>query len=210
MDLTNQQYRDLYKKLPTQKRVILASLELSEIIDNITKRNNLDKRQYEIAVKAVVDFLVGTNNKEGIRATLANDIGVDNISSQKIFNDIESRILNNLDNLYAEIIQNIDREEAEITEKIEGAQKLQVPQTQTVIPTQQSNQTRVQPKENQTQNRVGTDFEQIILNQARAMQPARPAGEVPHNLPTNEPQEEKPKAIHNYIGESDPYREPIS
>jgi len=64
------------------------------------------------------------------------------------------------------------------------------------------------------QNNVGTSFEQIILNQARAMQPAvakdslgygvaKPA--VPANLPTEEP----PKAIHNYMSD-DPYREPIS
>lgn len=63
-----------------------------------------------------------------------------------------------------------------------------------------------EPEKKQAQNGVGQSFEQIILNQARAMQPARQA---PTNLPTNEPlAEEKPKAIHNYIG-SDPYREPI-
>ncbi len=73
---------------------------------------------------------------------------------------------------------------------------------------------------------VGNDFEQIIANQAKAMQPARdaitseagrptqnknengtgrPVYEAPDNLPT---EEEKPRVIHNYIG-SDPYREPI-
>lgn len=48
---------------------------------------------------------------------------------------------------------------------------------------------------------VGTDFEQIILNQARAMQPAQ----APGNLPTNpEPQIKTPDYSSN-----DPYREPI-
>lgn len=56
----------------------------------------------------------------------------------------------------------------------------------------------------QTSNGVGNSFEQIILNQARAMQPAVP----PENLPTGEPnQNEPPKTIHDYT-ESDPYREP--
>lgn len=64
---------------------------------------------------------------------------------------------------------------------------------------------QTQPDQNQVQNNVGTDFEQIILNQARAMQPARPANESPQNLPTGE---HEPRAIHNYIGGSDPYREP--
>ena len=52
-------------------------------------------------------------------------------------------------------------------------------------------------------NNIGQSFEEIILNQARAMQPAREAG-APENLPT----ETERKVIHNYIGESDPYREP--
>jgi hypothetical protein len=76
---------------------------------------------------------------------------------------------------------------------------------------------------NQTQNNIGNSFEQIILNQAKAMQPARPADETgrvtkyevrgtntkeekPENLPTGDNEQ---KAIHNYIGESDPYRESI-
>jgi hypothetical protein len=63
----------------------------------------------------------------------------------------------------------------------------------------------------ETSSNVGESFEQIILNQAKAMQPARPAGYVPQNLPTEkqEVKTEEPHAIHNYIGESDPYREPI-
>lgn len=64
----------------------------------------------------------------------------------------------------------------------------------------------------QTVNGVGQSFEQIILNQAKAMQPAQ----APENLPT---QEEKPsdsakampdkQEIHNYTPGNDPYREPI-
>ena len=61
---------------------------------------------------------------------------------------------------------------------------------------------------------IGQSFEEIILNQARAMQPAREAN-APENLPTAdsatsyvEPKEEK-KFIHNYIRENDPYREPL-
>lgn len=77
---------------------------------------------------------------------------------------------------------------------------------------------------------VGDSFEKTILNQAIAM---RPIGEVPVNLPTSEnapsfgPRQQEngyigsqstadnntqnsPKgAIHNYIGNTDPYREPL-
>jgi hypothetical protein len=80
--------------------------------------------------------------------------------------------------------------------------------------------TNTEPKK-ETVSGVGQSFEQIILNQARAMQPARPAGYVPQNLPTNEPKptenvtenipikQEEEHAIHNYVPGADPYREPI-
>lgn len=59
----------------------------------------------------------------------------------------------------------------------------------------------VQEPPPQSTNNVGNSFEQIILNQAKAMR-AIP----PENLPVEQSQ---PKAIHNYIGNNDPYREPI-
>lgn len=72
----------------------------------------------------------------------------------------------------------------------------------------------------QPQNNIGNSFEQIILNQAKAMRPARPAGGIQNpeagiqgktNAPTNLPTEEnsKPKiSVPNYSG-NDPYREQI-
>ena len=83
-------------------------------------------------------------------------------------------------------------------------------------------------------NTVGQSFEQIILNQARAMQPARPvdgrvmnhesrimggAKGAPDNLPTNEPQQQRESVgvpdystsehkVHDYKPGADPYREP--
>ncbi len=51
-----------------------------------------------------------------------------------------------------------------------------------------------------TQNNVGTEFEQIILNQAKAMKPA-----VPANLPTGG---NEPRKVHDYKSGADPYREP--
>lgn len=62
----------------------------------------------------------------------------------------------------------------------------------------------VQEPPPQSTNNVGNSFEQIILNQAKAMRVAIP----PENLPVGEQPTEEKKAIHNYIGESDPYREP--
>lgn len=84
----------------------------------------------------------------------------------------------------------------------------------------------VENKPKINQSNVGQSFEQIILNQAMAMQPARPAGlaggsmnyesgimngksEPPNNLPTEKPVESRSNiGVPNYGG-SDPYREPI-
>lgn len=56
---------------------------------------------------------------------------------------------------------------------------------------------------------VGNDFEQIILNQARAMQGSK---EAPDNLPTGESVvEANPnRTVHDYKEGNDPYREPIA
>ena len=75
-------------------------------------------------------------------------------------------------------------------------------------------------KEPQTQSGVGNSFEQIILNQAKAMQPAVPADRImnhelgimnekkepPNNLPTSE----VPHNLPTYKPGEDPYHEPIA
>lgn len=68
-------------------------------------------------------------------------------------------------------------------------------------------------KETPAQSKVGSDFEQIILNQARAMQPAQPAdsGIINHESRImEEKKDETSRIIHNYVGSNDPYREPIN
>ena len=66
-------------------------------------------------------------------------------------------------------------------------------------------------------NSIGQSFEDLILNQARGMQPAKESGQqtvsssqAPDNLPIeNNAQQNKPEIkVPNYSG-SDPYREPL-
>lgn len=79
-------------------------------------------------------------------------------------------------------------------------------------------------KDGVKKNNIGSSFEQIILNQAIAMQPAREEGgrdmsketrdmiknQIPENLPVEEKiGESEPKNIHNYESGRDPYREPL-
>lgn len=96
---------------------------------------------------------------------------------------------------YKDLGTNIQNE-ANIDQDI--AEKINNDISKTILKIEQTNGL---PESNKQKN-VGNSFEQIILNQARAMQPARPAGEIPHNLPTEN------NVIHNYIGDKDPYREP--
>ncbi len=79
-------------------------------------------------------------------------------------------------------------------------------------------------EQKERQSRVGSDFEQMILNQAKGMMPARAAEtalgsmnhessimgkkvEAPRNLPSHS--DENQQEVHNYGGRIDPYREPI-
>ncbi|MFA6405559.1 MAG: hypothetical protein WCW46_02325 [Candidatus Paceibacterota bacterium] len=205
---TPQQKRDIYKKLPQKIRDIIASPEIDEFIDDITQRNNLDQKQHDTLAKAVVDFLMEINSKEVLQRIITNEISVDNILSQKLSSEVESEILNNLDNIYQKINANNDNE----SESEEKPQK---------SPEQTNIQTQIKPTEPK-ERRVGDSFEQIILNQARAMQPAKQAdgGIMNYESRSMNGKEEKPanlpventgsKVIHNYIGESDPYRESIN
>ncbi|HEY4480127.1 MAG TPA: hypothetical protein VJB58_01485 [Candidatus Paceibacterota bacterium] len=79
--------------------------------------------------------------------------------------------------------------------------------------------------ERKPQSSIGQSFEDLILNQARGMQPARPAeptgrimnhelgimdrkDKAPENLPTEQKQNEFLKTP-NYSTSNDPYREPL-
>jgi hypothetical protein len=57
-------------------------------------------------------------------------------------------------------------------------------------------------------NNIGQSFEKIILNQAKAMQPAREEGWVPENLPAEKSEEKPQVSTPNYTGQ-DPYRETL-
>lgn len=64
-------------------------------------------------------------------------------------------------------------------------------------------------------NPIGQSFEKIILNQAKAMQPAKPAaaptgGRMNYEVRSMEKKkEEQPKIVHDYARGNDPYREPL-
>lgn len=191
MNFTREQQKNAYEKLPPEVQDFIMANETTELISNYLKESGLTEDQ---SVLADSEILYALYRLQTLSTAMTNIEKLGNKNPGEFF----KLKLNLENNIFDKIPQN--------TQKIDTEQ----------------NQT-------EPQNNIGESFEQIILNQAKAMQPARtqgeeparPAGEVPHNLPTNEPKsansttsfvepkEEKPKAIHNYVGESDPYRESL-
>lgn len=208
--------KEMYKKLPAKIRAIIASLEFSKMIDDIAQKNSLNKNQRDLVAREVSEILMGIKNKNEIQKNLTDKLGVDDVSSQKIVSDIENKIIINIDNIYEEIQQNIATEEVRglENEKIENITSTK-PETNT--PT--AKEVEEKPVAAQP-NPIGQDFQKIIMNQAKAMQPAVPADRImnhesrsmngkeekPANLPTGN---NESRVIHNYITGSDPYREPV-
>ena len=172
--------------------------------EKIGKQFNLNEEKYASFENEVFLVLLCFEPKSDFAENIKKELGIDTNMAEWVAEDVEKNIFSKIANEIDEMWQIAS------TESIGGAEQ---------------NEETERPNQNQSQNdvalaphsasEVGTDFEQIILNQAKAMQPARtpgdgPAREAPANLPTGEQiMEEKPKVIHNYVGESDPYREPI-
>jgi hypothetical protein len=172
---------------------LMFSAELADKIGIIAEENKLEE---EIAFKFIDEVgyvILSLKSRSSFFDSLVG-IGIDKNIASLIAKNVDEKIFSELDKIKNKI-QEIPPED------------------------------KIQPKEmeskKENQSGVGQSFEQIILNQARAMQPARPAGYVPQNLPTNEPKptenvaenipikQEEEHAIHNYVPGADPYREPI-
>ncbi len=188
MTINFEKVAEAIEKASPEIKNLMFSAELADKIGIIAEENKMEE---EVAFKFIDEVgyvILDLKSKTSFFSSLT-EIGIDKSIASLIEKEVNEKIFSELD-------------------KIKNTENSQE-----------------KPKETKPQNNVGTSFEQIILNQAKAMQPARlasesvaggparPAGWVPQNLPTQEPpkvqQEDKPKAIHNYIGESDPYREPV-
>ena len=180
MVFTKEQKKEAYKKLSPEVQDFVMSNETTELIENYLKEADLSEEQSTDADSEILYAMYGLQTLSGAIENIAKLSGKNINDLSKLKTDLDNNIFKNIPNMV-----NRPEEKSEET-------------------TQKSS----------PQNNVGNSFEQIILNQARAMQPAREAS-APENLPTAdsatsyvEPQEEK-KVIHNYIGENDPYREPL-
>lgn len=228
--MNNQQkIKDLYKKLPQPIREIIGSPELNDIVVSLSKTRNLTDEQTSALSKIVSHTLLGIEANANLRANISKITGIDPQKIQSITDALQAKIFSNLDSLHKEIVYNSEIEDAGgVTNPVSTIPNNSVspPPAQRPIQNQPQNQRPAPPKPPQApkqerQSNVGSDFEQTILNQARAMRPAEPAdgrvtsneirdtrNQTPPNLPA-QPQQNIPTQVHNYNLGTDPYRESL-
>jgi hypothetical protein len=177
MKFTREQKKEAYQKLSPKIQDFVMDNETTELISSFFDEIGFSEEQSNDADLEILFTMYGMQTLSEAINSIANLSGknAEQLAGLKV--KLEDNIFKNIDKLKNEPVISETQQVEEIEPKLE---------------------TPTQP-----QNNVGNSFEQIILNQAKAMRPAAPA-----NLPTADI-EEKPKAIHNYVPGADPYREPI-
>lgn len=194
MPYTRTQKKEAYKQLPPEVQDFIMDNETTEKIAGLLKKAGLSEEQSDLADSEILYTLFGLQSPDTAIQNIA-DVCKRDISS---FSELRA-------NLDAEIF-------SRVTKDLEGLWKNPKP------PRQESAITSNPP------NKLGESFEQVILNQARGMMPAKPAepagGIMNHELgimgkkdqaPENLPSEENSGpdiSVPNY-SKNDPYREPI-
>lgn len=183
-----EEIKERLKILPEGLRTFITDEEWRKDAEKISKQFFLNEESYISFENEVFLVLLCFEPRADFIQNIQNELKADGDTAQQIASETEKNIFSRVASELSAIEKQMEENEKEKTVPV---------------------------------SRVGGSFEKIILNQAKAMQPARPAGYVPQNLPTNEPpkaastgsygetKKDEPRAIHNYIGGSDPYREPI-
>ena len=180
----------------------MFSAELQQKISNIASENDLNE---DVAFKLFDEVgyvILDLKSRFSFFDSLV-EIGIDKSVAGTMAREIDLIIFSELDK-----IKNRVPEGKKDTGGVEPApqpvqQSFLEPRSFSEAASDVGSKSKVEPVP-RSESKVGKDFEQIILNQARAMQPARPA--VP---PSNLPVSEETKTIHDYKSGDDPYREPV-
>lgn len=181
MIFTREQIQNAYKKLSPEIQHLVLSEETTELIEKLLKESSLSEDQLTLADSEILYALYGLQTLSEAITSMAklSNKNIDSLSDLKL--SLEETIF----------------------DEIYKIQKNTPPQ-----PIDNGQSEEVIEAKIQKENSVGQSFEKIILNQAKAMQPAREQGWVPENLPA-EKEERKPKvSTPNYTGQ-DPYRETL-
>jgi hypothetical protein len=203
MPFTPQQKKEAYKKLSPEKQDFVMSEETTELIDNYLIETGLLEEQSDQANIEIFHALLGLQTLAEAITSIAALLNKNRSDLSKLETDLQEQIF----------------------DKIPKTTETEISNNEVIIPEQK------QEKEEPQTSGVGESFEQIILNQVKAMMPARAIGEAPQNLPTADeilqdtsnvssiPNVSKPETpeiskktgvIHNYLPGQDPYREPAA
>jgi hypothetical protein len=164
--------------------------------EKIGKQFNFDEEKYAAFENEIFFVLLGFEPKSNFAENIKNELQIDSNMAGWVTEDVEKNIFSKVANEIEITWQNTN---LETDENLEPSAK-----------TGETENKGGKSEESQMENNIGQSFEQIILNQAKAMQPARTPGDEParppQNLPTNKP---RPEIVHDYTTGSDPYREPL-
>lgn len=190
--------KERIKILPEQLRTFVLDENWRRDVERVGKRFNFDEEKYASFENEVFLVLLCFEPKTDFIENIKTELGIDTNVAGWIADDVDK-------NIFSKVAEGIDSMwQAVDAESIKDSE-----QSEEKTPTQ-SNSVGPAPH---SAGRVGTDFEQIILNQAKAMRPAQDSSQqpvassqVPKNLPTERHEQMK---VPNYSAGQDPYREPI-
>ena len=189
--------KERIKILPEQLRSFVLDEKWRREAEKIGKQFNFDEEKYASFENEIFLVLLCFEPKTDFAENIRRELGVDSNTADIIAEEVRK-------NIFEQVSDEINS-----MWQAEGAESTEGPE---------------QSERTEKSSGVGNSFEQIILNQAKAMMPARPADgsgrvtsyevrdtnikeEKPANLPTgdSEPQIKVP----DYSTGSDPYREPV-
>lgn len=189
MEQYQQILKDQFSKLSPTLRDFISHGNWSTMARDIAKQFDLTDEKYASFENEILFVLICLQQKEDFTENIKKELEIDSNMTSWIAEDVNK-------NIFSRIVREID------------------------LMWKSMEKTNLETEEQKpNQNRVGANFEQIILNQARAMQPAVAQEELgsgvarpvaPDNLPTenNESKSEAPKITIPDYSSGDPYREP--
>jgi len=181
-------------RAPKQIKNIVAFGEWRNRMNDFAQKFSLEKTKTNSLRNEIIFILIGMEPKSDFVENIKRELEIDSNMAGWIAEDVNK-------NIFSQVEKEIDQMWASGSADGEG---------------------EPEQSEIKSTNKIGQSFEEIILNQAKAMQPAKPADsrimnyesgsmngkvEPPNNLPI---EKDEQRVIHNYIGDKDPYREPTN
>jgi hypothetical protein len=173
--------------LPPQLRVFILNENWRRDAEKIGKQFNFDEEKYALLENEIFLVLLCFEPRNDFKENIKRELEIDNNMAGWVDEDVEKNIFRKVADETKSMWQAMDTGSVEQTGASEKKEEIE---------------TEEEPQENQTQDTVGQSFEQIILNQARAMKEA-----VPENLPGAMLEEQKEAMKVPDYSSGDPYRE---